>query len=55
MATEYEHERVAGSQIMDDDLSGWDSNILEDEKDIYRDDPEPDRDDDDNVFLFECL
>jgi len=55
VVTEYEHERVAGSQIMDDDLSGWDSNILEDEKDIYGDDPEPDGDDDDNVFLFECL
>jgi len=25
------------------------------EKDIYRDDPEPDGDDHDNVFLFECL
>jgi len=40
---------------MDDDLSGWDSNILEDEKNIYGDGPEPDGDDDNNIFLFECL
>jgi len=38
------------------DLSGWNSHIFRDEKDIYRGDPKPDGDDDDdNVFPFDCL
>jgi len=40
---------------MDDNKAGWDSQIFGDDKDIYKDDPEPDEDEDDNVFLFKCL
>ena len=55
VATEYECERDPGSQSIDDNKAGWDSQIFRDDKVIYRDDPEPDRDEDDDVFLFKCL
>ena len=35
--------------------TGWDGHIFGDEEDICGDDPEPDGDDDNDVFLFECM
>ena len=55
VATEYECEREHGSQSADGEKTGWDSHIYGDEEDICRNDPEPDGDDNDDVFLFKCL
>ena len=55
VAAEYECKREHESQSTDGEKTGWNSHILGDEEDICGDDPEPDGDDDDDVFLFECL
>ena len=55
---EYGQEREPGSQSMEKDkaATGWDNHIFgNSEEDIYGDDPEPDGDDDNDVFLFESL